>query len=82
MELNCSFQGTILHLVPPLVLFLAKHPLVQKYEYPALREMVIAAAPLSVDVANEAKDKLRQQHLLVRQGTWLLIVSNSNTVLV
>ena len=51
-------QITILHAVPPVVLFLAKHPLVSKFDLSALKYMVSGAAPLGVGLTAEAQDRL------------------------
>lgn len=57
-----------LYLVPPIVLFLAKHPLVAKYDFSRVKQMLTAAAPVSIDIALEAKDKMKNPDLVVRQG--------------
>ena len=41
------------HLVPPLVLFLARHPVVGDYDLSSLRKVVCGAAPLSADTSEE-----------------------------
>ena len=46
------------YLVPPIVLALAKHPLVDKYDLSKLKTIVSGAAPLSEELANEATDRL------------------------
>ncbi|BFZ12021.1 hypothetical protein BsWGS_15060 [Bradybaena similaris] len=44
---------TFAHLVPPLVVFLAKHPLVSNYDLTSLKQIVCGAAPLGIDISNE-----------------------------
>jgi len=44
---------TMAHLVPPLVLFLARHPVVSDYDLSSLRKVVCGAAPLSADTSEE-----------------------------
>lgn len=41
-------------LAPPLILFLAKHPEVSKYDVSCLESVISGAAPLSENLANEA----------------------------
>eukprot|EP00808_Paulinella_micropora_P021377 g81307.t1 len=49
---------TVLHLVPPLVIFLAKHPLVAKYDLSSVRLVVSGAAPLTDEVARQMIERL------------------------
>jgi len=42
---------TILPLVPPILTFLAKHPLVDRYDFRSVRELICGAAPLAKDVS-------------------------------
>lgn len=42
---------THLPLVPPVLTFLAKHPLVEKYDFRSVRELICGAAPLAKDVS-------------------------------
>ncbi|KAI9357899.1 hypothetical protein DFJ73DRAFT_656943 [Zopfochytrium polystomum] len=46
------------HIVPPIVLALAKHPIVDNFKFPKLRRLISAAAPLSGDVAELATTRL------------------------
>ncbi len=46
------------HLVPPIVLALAKHPLVDRYDLSSLRVLVSGAAPLSEDLARACAERL------------------------
>ncbi|XP_019931155.3 uncharacterized protein LOC109400142 [Aedes albopictus] len=41
---------TMAHLVPPLVVFLAKHPSVEQYDLSSLQAVLCGAAPLSLDI--------------------------------
>ncbi len=47
------------HLVPPIVLGLAKHPIVAKYDISSLRSIVSAAAPLGKQLQEELSQKLK-----------------------
>ncbi|MBV8087283.1 MAG: 4-coumarate--CoA ligase family protein [Chloroflexi bacterium] len=52
-------------LVPPIVLALAKHPLVDKYNLSSLEAIMSGAAPLSKELGDECSRRL---HCLVKQG--------------
>lgn len=56
----------IAHVVPPLVVFLAKHPLVEKYDITSIQDLMTGAAPLGGDIvkATSARTKCK----LIRQG--------------
>ena len=53
------------YLVPPIVLALAKHPLVDRYDISSLRNVMSGAAPLAESVARDAAARC---DMLVRQG--------------
>ena len=53
-------------LVPPLVLFLAKHPLVDNYNLSSLDEIFSGAAPLGGEVVKAAHERIGCR--LIRQG--------------
>lgn len=42
-------------MVPPLMVFLAKHPLVDDYDLSSIRELLCGAAPLSKEVEDAVK---------------------------
>ena len=46
------------YLVPPIVLALAKHPLIDKYDLSSLKRVFSGAAPLSAEVAEEAAARI------------------------
>jgi acyl-CoA synthetase (AMP-forming)/AMP-acid ligase II len=46
------------HLVPPILLGLAKHPVVDKYDMSSLQTIISAAAPLSVETEAAIKKRL------------------------
>lgn len=56
---------TVAYLVPPIVLALAKHPLVDKYDISTLQNVMSGAAPLPESVA---RDAAKRNNMLVRQG--------------
>ncbi|HEX5691185.1 MAG TPA: AMP-binding protein, partial [Roseiflexaceae bacterium] len=49
---------TVLHLVPPVVLALAKHPIVANYDFSKVRGAFSAAAPLGEPIANAFVERL------------------------
>ncbi|XP_054265860.1 uncharacterized protein LOC128988512 isoform X2 [Macrosteles quadrilineatus] len=61
-----KFKVTSLSLVPPLMTFLAKHPLVPQYDLSSVREVVCGAAPLSVETIHQVKARLPRADF--RQG--------------
>lgn len=42
---------TQLPIVPPILTFLAKHPLVERYDFRSVREFICGAAPVAKDVS-------------------------------
>ena len=61
-----NYRTSIAHLVPPLVLFFAKHPIVDQYNLSSLNQIMTGAAPLSGDTSMTAKDRINCQ--VIRQG--------------
>ncbi len=53
------YRVTIAFVVPPIVLALAKHPLVDNFDLSSLRFMMSGAAPLGADVADEAQARIK-----------------------
>eukprot|EP00616_Rhizochromulina_sp_CCMP1243_P000817 CAMPEP_0118978490 /NCGR_PEP_ID=MMETSP1173-20130426/23810_1 /TAXON_ID=1034831 /ORGANISM="Rhizochromulina marina cf, Strain CCMP1243" /LENGTH=521 /DNA_ID=CAMNT_0006928687 /DNA_START=103 /DNA_END=1663 /DNA_ORIENTATION=- len=62
-----AHKCTRAHLVPPIILNMAKSPLVDNYDLSSLRAIVSGAAPLSPEVEQEIKDRLGG-HLVVKQA--------------
>ena len=60
-----THRVTIGYLVPPIVLALAKHPLVDQYDLSALHDVMSGAAPLPESVATGAATRI---DMVVRQG--------------
>jgi len=46
------------HLVPPILLGLAKHPVVENYDFSSMKTIVSAAAPLSLDTEAAVTDRI------------------------
>lgn len=58
----------ILFLVPPLMVFLAKHPMVNDYDLSSARVIICGAAPLSKETENAVYDRLNIKDLRIMQG--------------
>lgn len=58
LELIQEHDVTYAHLVPPIVLGLAKHPVVDNYDVSTLRLIVSGAAPLGENVAEACAERL------------------------
>ncbi len=58
LQLIEKYKLTYMHLVPPIVLALAKHPLVDKYDLSSVRTIISGAAPLSADLAQACAARL------------------------
>lgn len=65
LQIMQDYHVTRAYLVPPIVLALAKHPLVDKYDLSSLNLVMSGAAPLSKDVAETCAKRL---HCLIKQG--------------
>jgi len=59
---------TVAFLVPPLMVFLAKHPVVDKFDISSLRQIFYGAAPLSKETEQAVKDRLKNPQLGIKQG--------------
>jgi acyl-CoA synthetase (AMP-forming)/AMP-acid ligase II len=60
-----KYQVTVAFVVPPIILAMAKHPLVAQYQLSSLRVLFSGAAPLGAALASACADRLG---VLVRQG--------------
>ena len=65
---NLCFQGTFVHIVPPIVLFLAKHELVPKFDLSSVHTFFTAAAPVGQEMMNAVTERLNNPALKFRQG--------------
>lgn len=57
---------SVLNLVPPLMVFLAKHPLVSKYNLSSVMEITCGAAPLSKAISDAVQHRIGVKN--IRQG--------------
>jgi len=53
-----DYQVTRAALVPPIILALAKHPLVDQYDLSSLKHVISGAAPLSAELQKAVSDRL------------------------
>ncbi|HEY3080363.1 MAG TPA: 4-coumarate--CoA ligase family protein [Chloroflexota bacterium] len=53
-----NYRVTTAHLVPPIVLALAKHPLVERYDLSSLKLILSGAAPLSDELAHACAERV------------------------
>lgn len=53
-----DYNVTLAHLVPPIVLALAKHPVVDNYQLPKLRTIFCGAAPLDANLTRACMERL------------------------
>lgn len=60
-----DYEVSLAHLVPPIVLALSKHPVVDNYNLPKLRTIFSGAAPLGEDLTKACMERLGCS---VRQG--------------
>ncbi len=65
LKIMQDYGITRAHLVPPIVLALAKHPVVDKYDLSKLKVITSGAAPLSDDVTRKAAQRLG---CIIKQG--------------
>jgi acyl-CoA synthetase (AMP-forming)/AMP-acid ligase II len=65
LNLAEKYQVTLAHLVPPIVLALSKHPIVDKYKLPKLRTIFSGAAPLDENLTRACMERLGCS---IRQG--------------
>lgn len=65
-------------LVPPILVLLAKHPLIDQYDLSSLKTIVSGAAPLSAELASEVHTRL--PHCTIIQGYGLTETSPVVTI--
>lgn len=63
-----KYRCTHLFLVPPLMVFLSKHPNVDNYDLSCVRLIHSGAAPLSKETEDAVKDRLKNPNLEINQG--------------
>jgi acyl-CoA synthetase (AMP-forming)/AMP-acid ligase II/ketosteroid isomerase-like protein len=65
LKLVQEYEVTLAHLVPPIVLALSKHPIVDNYSLPKLKTIFCGAAPLDENLTRACMQRLNCD---VRQG--------------
>jgi acyl-CoA synthetase (AMP-forming)/AMP-acid ligase II len=83
LKLAQDHKATYLHIVPPIVLALAKHPIVAQYDLSSVRIIMSAAAPLSADLEHEIlarfpKLKIKQAYGLSETSPGLSVSPSDN----
>lgn len=63
-----NYKCNLLLMVPPLMVFLAKHPLVDSFDLDSVRTIICGAAPLTADVQKAVEKRLNIPALTIRQG--------------
>ncbi|XP_065902859.1 probable 4-coumarate--CoA ligase 3 isoform X2 [Dysidea avara] len=58
-----QYKTTYTNLVPPLILFLANHPMVDKYDLSSLKHISYGAAPTGFKLAVAVKERLNLEYL-------------------
>lgn len=70
LEVFCAvvqkYKVTFALVVPPMILGLAKHPVIDKYDLSSLRILLSGAAPLGIELGNEVERRL--PNVRVTQG--------------
>ncbi|XP_062537188.1 uncharacterized protein LOC134205685 [Armigeres subalbatus] len=61
-----KYKVNLMSVVPPLMVFLAKHPMVDNYDLSSLMTLFCGAAPLSKDIEDQVRERLGIA--FVRQG--------------
>eukprot|EP00696_Hemimastix_kukwesjijk_P006962 gnl/Hemi2/18837_TR6241_c0_g1_i1.p1 gnl/Hemi2/18837_TR6241_c0_g1~~gnl/Hemi2/18837_TR6241_c0_g1_i1.p1 ORF type:complete len:549 (-),score=150.89 gnl/Hemi2/18837_TR6241_c0_g1_i1:132-1748(-) len=59
-------KSTLLYVVPPIMLALANHPIVDKFDLSSVREILSGAAPLGPALQTKVMERLK--NVIVRQG--------------
>ncbi|CAO1397512.1 unnamed protein product [Diamesa tonsa] len=68
--LSCveNYKTSILFMVPPLMVFLAKHPMVDGYDTSSIQTIICGAAPLSKELEMAVQSRLKNKKCQIRQG--------------
>jgi acyl-CoA synthetase (AMP-forming)/AMP-acid ligase II len=76
-DLVKRYRATMLHVVPPVVVALAKHPGVERRNFPSVSKLFSGAAPLGADVIKQCTRRLG---CVLQQGYGLTKTSPAATV--
>jgi acyl-CoA synthetase (AMP-forming)/AMP-acid ligase II len=58
LELSQEYRATLAYVAPPVVLALAKHPSVERFDLSSLRSILSGAAPLDAELARACSERL------------------------
>ncbi|XP_062537163.1 uncharacterized protein LOC134205674 [Armigeres subalbatus] len=61
-----KYKVNLMTVVPPLMVFLAKHPIVDNYDLSSLMTLICGAAPLSKEIEDQVRERL--DIAFIRQG--------------
>eukprot|EP01114_Cavostelium_apophysatum_P019142 TRINITY_DN6081_c0_g1_i1.p1 TRINITY_DN6081_c0_g1~~TRINITY_DN6081_c0_g1_i1.p1 ORF type:complete len:538 (+),score=64.11 TRINITY_DN6081_c0_g1_i1:35-1648(+) len=59
LQLIQKHKPTMAHVVPPIVLALAKHPIIDKFDLSSIRVFFSGAAPLGAELQKEAEQRIK-----------------------
>jgi acyl-CoA synthetase (AMP-forming)/AMP-acid ligase II len=79
--LSCieNYRTSIIFMVPPLMVFLAKSPMVDNYDISSLKEIIVGAAPLKASTELAVKKRIGN-NLCVRQGFGMSELTLATTI--
>jgi acyl-CoA synthetase (AMP-forming)/AMP-acid ligase II len=66
LETVQKYKITFSCLVPPIIILLAKHPLIDNYDLTSLKLVISGAAPLGVDILAQVNKRLTT--MVIKQG--------------
>lgn len=66
LRLVQTYRPICLHVVPPVMVMLAKHPKVSEYDLSSVKKIICGAAPLSSEIEAAVKNRLNLE--LIHQG--------------
>lgn len=58
LSLIQEYKPRILHVVPPIILLLSKHPLIDKYDLSSVDYIISAAAPLGLEIEQSVQKRI------------------------
>lgn len=75
-----NYKCNMVFVVPPLMVFLAKHPVVDDYDISSIKILVCGGAPLSKELENAVYDRLKNPELKIHQGYGMSEMSCSSLI--
>ncbi|KAJ3338549.1 hypothetical protein HDU93_009397 [Gonapodya sp. JEL0774] len=79
--LSCiqKYKVSLLYLVPPIILFLAQHPVVDQFDTSSVNIVFSGAAPLPWETVNQLKRRKGFKNVIVQQGWGMTETSTAVT---